>query len=109
MTKAEDIYDKEIAPALLAIAKRCQQLGFPFIAQVEWEKRDGQIGYTEFCPDLKGEKRPSASQLLVHYAARSKGNLDAMLMGVEKDVRRYGHSSGYLLRLGIPMEPVKDG
>lgn len=104
--KPEKIYDTEIAPALLKIAQRCQELGFPFIACVEWERADGQRGHTEFCPATDNqETRPTSGQLLVHYAARSKGNIDAMLMGVINDSRKYGHSSIYLQQLGVPLVP----
>lgn len=95
----EEIYDAEIAPELLKLMKRCEELGFAFVANVEWEV--GETGRTEFCPatDATGT-RPSAKQLLVHYAARCHGNIDAMLMAVVKDAARYGHSSMYLKMLG---------
>jgi hypothetical protein len=102
----EQIYDAEIAPALLKIAQRCQELGFPFVACCEWEKAEGQRGHTEFCPATTDiQTRPTSGQLLVHYAARSKGNIDALLMGVMKDSRKYGHSSIYLYQLGVPLTP----
>lgn len=102
----EEIYDAEIAPALLKISQRCQELGFPFVACVEWEQKEGQRGRTEFCPPTNNpETRPTAAQLLVHYAARSNGNVDALLMGVMKDSRKYGHSSIYLKMLDVPLEP----
>lgn len=103
----EETYDAEIAPALLAVAKRCQELGFPMVASVEWEP--GENGRTEFCPPTNetGDlPRPSAKQLLVHYAARCNGNIDSMLMAVLKDAEKYGHGSAYLRILGCKNEIV---
>lgn len=34
--EAEAFYDAEIAPALLAVVERCKELGFAFVAHVEW-------------------------------------------------------------------------
>lgn len=97
----EQIYDEEIAPALRAISLRCEELGFPFVAQVEW--KTGETGRTEFCPRTDGsgpQPRPSAKQLLTHYAARCHGNIDSMLMAVIRDAQKFGHSSAYLYILG---------
>lgn len=100
----EEIYDAEIAPALMKIAQRCQELGFPMAASVEWES--GETGRTEFCPKMDGSApRPSAKQLLVHYAARCNGNIDSMLMAVVRDAEKFGHSSMYLYRLGVKEKP----
>jgi hypothetical protein len=100
----EEIYDAEIAPALLKISQRCQELGFAMVASVEWEV--GENGRTEFCPKTDGSTpRPSAKQLLVHYAARCHGNIDAMLMAVMRDAEKYGHTSAYLHNLGVKETP----
>lgn len=101
----EEIYDTEIAPQLLALSKRCQELGFPFVANVEYNV--GETGRTEFCPKTDGvdNPRPSAKQLLVHYAARCNGNIDVMLMAVIRDCEKFGHSSMYLRLLNVPTDP----
>jgi len=102
----EEIYDAEIAPALMKIATRCKELGFPFVAVVEWDSSISDQGArTEFCPS---DKRPTAQQLLVHYAARSRGNVDSLLMGVMKDARKFGHSSIFLKQLGVPLQPEEE-
>lgn len=103
----EKIYDTEIAPKLLEIAERCQVLGFPMVAAVEWENSEGNRGRTEFCPSTNDPAtRPTAAQLLVHYAARSNGNVDALIMGIIKDARKFGHSSLYLQMLDVPTTPT---
>jgi hypothetical protein len=98
----EEIYDTEIAPALLKVSERCKELGFPMIANVEYEH--GETGRTEFCPATNGDERPSAKQLLVHYAARCNGNIDSFLMAVIKDAEKYGHGSAYLTILGVKLK-----
>ncbi len=101
----EEIYDTEIAPQLLEISRRCQELGFPMVASVEWEV--GAHGRTEFCPKTDGSTpRPSSKQLLVHYAARCHGNIDSLLMAVIRDAEKYGHSSMFLHRLDVKEKPT---
>ncbi len=98
----EQIYDTEIAPELLKICQRCQDLGMPMAVQVEFEP--GETGRTEFCPPTKGDKRPSAKQLLVHYAVRCNGNIDALLTQVLRDAEIHGHNSIFLSQLGCKNE-----
>lgn len=94
----EQQYDAEIAPLLLAVAKKCQELGFPMVASVEWEP--GETGRTETHPPWGKNGFPSAKQRLVHYAARCNGNIDAMLIAVLRDAEKSGHSSICLKQLG---------
>lgn len=89
----EEIYDAEIAPKLLELCKRCQELGFSFAANVEWEV--GETGRTE-----SQQPTASAKQLLVHWAARCNGNVDALIMAIDRCAHKHGHSSMYLERLG---------
>jgi hypothetical protein len=103
----EELYDAEVAPILLKAGQKCQELGFPMAASVEWER--GETGRTEFCPATTGDARPSAKQLLVHYAARCHGNIDSLLMAVIRDCEKHGHSSMYLHLLGVPEKPAVQG
>lgn len=50
MSEAE--YDAEIAPLLLAAAKRCEELGYPMVAVVEYEP--GERGETRVLPESAG-------------------------------------------------------
>lgn len=95
----EEIYDAEIAPELLKLCKRCQELGMSFIACVEFDPPNMGIGRTEFQnPDEVGKL--SAAQRLTHWAARSQGNIDKLFMACDRHGREHGHSSVYLHRLG---------
>jgi len=94
----EKIYDEEISPVLAQIGRRCRELGFSFVARVEWEP--GDSGNTGFLA-------PNASikQKLADWAARADGNVDALLLAVERHARKSGHSSVYLKALGVPENP----
>ncbi len=89
----ELIYDTEIAPQLMAIAKRCEKLGIPFIAAVEYAP--GKMGKTEVRIPESGFQ-----QTLVHWAARAMGNVDKLFIAVDRHAREHGHSSVYLQMLG---------
>lgn len=95
----EEIYDAEIAPELLKLGKRCQELGMSFLACVEYDPINMGIGRTEFqMPDEVGKL--SAAQRLTHWAARSQGNIDKLFIACERHGREHGHSSVYLQLIG---------
>lgn len=95
----EEIYDQEIAPKLLKLCQRCQGLGMSFIACVEYDASNQGIGRTEFEMPDEGTKL-SAAQRLTHWAARSEGNIDRLLIAVMRHAEKNGHSSAYLRMLG---------
>lgn len=95
----EAIYDAEIAPELLKLAKRCQELEMSFVACVEYDPSSHGYGRTEFqMPDDKDKL--SAAQRLVHWAARCEGNIDKLFFTCDRHGQKHGHSSSYLRRLG---------
>lgn len=74
----EQLYDDEIAPALLALARKCEAAGMTFVARVEWEKGEG--GST-----VVGDVENSGpAQLMTALAARCNGNFDALAFGLIK-------------------------
>lgn len=90
---SEAIYDSEIAPELLRLAKRCQEVGMSFIAQVEFEQ--GKTARTDIeLPEA------TSKQKLVHWASRSNGNVDSLFLAVDRHARKVGHSSIYLKLAG---------
>lgn len=93
----EEIYDTEIAPELLRLGQRCQELGMSFIACVEYDAPNQGIGRTEYHGPIKGV---SAAQLLVHWAARCNGNVDSLFMAIDRHAKEHGHSSVYLSMAG---------
>lgn len=95
----EEFYDTEVAPALLAIAKKCEDRKMSFVACVEYDPENAGIGRTEVQqPDEGG--RLSAAQRLVHWAARAHGNIDKLFMACDRHGHEHGHSSMYLSQLG---------
>ena len=75
---SEKLYDYEIAPALADLAKKCEAAGMSFVASVEWTK--GETGSTVLgVGDASG-----VAQVMTALAARSNGNIDAVLIGLIK-------------------------
>jgi hypothetical protein len=68
----EEQYDEIIAPMMLAVAKRCEELGMSLIARIEWEP--GESGITQI-----GDMN-SAGQWLTQMAAHSHGNIDKLCL-----------------------------
>lgn len=77
----EEIYDNEIAPELKKLGDRCKELGISFLAQVEYS--DDGIGRTEFLSE-----NSSFAQKMTHWAAKAKGNFDALTMAVSRYAKR---------------------
>ena len=95
----EAFYDAKIAPVLLKLAEQCKKRGMSFIASVEYDAKTEGIGRTEFQMPDEGDKL-SAAQRLVHWAARSQGNIDRLFMACDRHGKEHGHSSVYLQMVG---------
>lgn len=83
VTGQEALYDAEIAPALLAIGQRCQELGIPLVAAVEYAP--GEVGQTHYMPE-----NACIAMQIAHRGAASRGNFD----GVCISLLRYLHRTG---------------
>ncbi len=94
----EQIYDEQIAPKLLALAKECEEAGLSLVATCEW--LPGESGETAFI-----NKEASFAVRMVHTAIKAHGNVDTMMFALVKYARQHGHSSIFLHRLGVPLEP----
>jgi hypothetical protein len=97
----ETIYDKEIAPQLLALSNRCQEVGMQFVAEVEWAPGEG--GTT-----VAINEHASLAVRLVHVAAQALGNVDSIFIWISKYATAHGHNSIFLHRLGIPTSAVSE-
>ncbi len=91
----EEFYDAEIAPGLLDAAAKCQAKGIPFLALVEYET--GKLSRTEFLPTTAG-----IGQRIATWAARANGNVDSLMIAVQRHAKEHGHSSAVLNILGVP-------
>jgi hypothetical protein len=87
MTDNEAIYDAEIAPALLMIGKRCQELGLPFTALVEWAP--GEIGETSIMTS-----EASLPLKMAWLSMRANGNVDAFLFSLIRHLNEKGTGAG---------------
>jgi hypothetical protein len=82
----EQIYDNEIAPLLLKIAKIAEEHSIALTCLVQWAH--GESGRTETRPHgLWAETR------IASYAVRCNGNADDLIFVLQKDGKKYGHSS----------------
>lgn len=94
----EIMYDEAIAPKLLDLAKECEQLGLSFLAVVEF--RPGETGRT-----ISLRSGSGFGIRLCDAAAKANGNLDVLILAIERYATKNGHSSVYLSMLGIPESP----
>lgn len=99
---SEEFYDREIAPALMAIAQKCEDHGISLVAKVEWEP--GESGTTAAV-----RADASFALQLAHWAAASHGNVDALVMQCMRYGQEHGHSSLCLKQLGVPLSKAESG
>ena len=89
----EEIYDREIAPALLALAKKCEGHGFSIVAMVEFA-----LGETGSTLSLRAGSGIEIRMALM--AAQSLGNADALIGALLQHGKEHGHNSAFLHQLG---------
>ncbi len=83
----EHEYDEQIAPLLLAVARKCDELGMTLVAKAEWAPGEGGVTFT-------GVDRMGCEQQLTRYAAFARGNFDALARKLKKD---FGHGGSWVL------------
>jgi len=79
----EEWYDAEIAPALAALANRCQERGMAFVAAVEYAP--GEHGGTY----LVGENAGLGMQM-IRMCSMTAPNVDSYIINVKKYCGRKG-------------------
>jgi hypothetical protein len=82
----EDFYDREVAPVLMDLAKKCQDNGLSIAAMVEWEP--GETGRTAA---LSADA--SFGIRMVEAAMQARGNVDSLIFAIQKYAAEHGHSS----------------
>ncbi len=102
MTPAEReaIYDAEIAPELARLAKRCEDVGMSFVAEVEWNPAE-QAGGTTAALTVGS----SFATRLVELACRCRGNVDTLITAILRHARKHGHNSLYIAMIEAKMTP----
>jgi hypothetical protein len=94
----EQYYDNHVAPKLLEVAKECDELGLSLLAVCEWAP--GEYGSTVLL-----REGASFGLRLTHAATQANGNVDSLLIAIERHAREHGHCSAYLSMRGIPTTP----
>lgn len=104
MDNHEKFYEDEIAPALLALAQKCEEKGIPFVALCQYA--DDEVGRTSFVPT-----HTEAGTRMANWAGQSKNNFDIFVEIVRQEARRLGHNSTALRLLEehhpAPFAPVR--
>lgn len=72
----EQEYDDIIAPMLAEVAEKADELGMSLIARVEWQP--GESGITQI------GKMTGVGQIMTQYAAHSHGNIDKMILSMQR-------------------------
>lgn len=94
----EDFYDEEIAPVLLELADKCKARGMSFAAAVEYAP--GDTGETIALVD------PGIKMLLAAWGIQCHGNVDSLMIQVQRHAKQHGHSSMILNLLKVPLQPT---
>ena len=82
-TESEAWYDAEIAPALAALAQRCQERGMAFVAAVEYQPGDHAGTY------LVGSDACLQMQM-ISMCSRSAPNVDGYFLNLARYCREKG-------------------
>jgi hypothetical protein len=83
LTDGEAWYDAEIAPALAALAKRCNERGMAFVAVVEYQP--GDRGGTYYLT-----KDAGLPMVMLNLCARTAPNIDAYIINLSRHAQREG-------------------
>ncbi len=99
MGEREDFYDREVAPVLMELAKKCEDAKISFIAMTEWEP--GETGRTA---TIQGDA--GFGLKMAHTAMQAHGNVDSLMIAIKRYATEHGHSSAVLHLLGVPTTPA---
>ncbi len=92
----EQFYDREIAPVLMDLARRCEGAGLSFLALVEWSP--DETGKTMSMREGSG-----IGTKMVLWAMQAKGNSDNLIWQMQRHGREHGHNSVCLSMLDHPV------
>lgn len=101
----EAFYDTEIAPALVSLAKQCQERGMSFLALVDYTGT-GEIGRTASLQAHAPGVIRYGNALSKCAMERGQVNIDSFMLALMKEARETGHSSMILQQLGVPVNPA---
>jgi hypothetical protein len=94
----EEFYDLEIAPTLVKLAEACRGRKMSFTASVEYGPDDvAETAWVDVNASLKFK--------IAAWGARCAGNVDSLMIAIQRHAIRHGHSSLVLKNLGVALEP----
>jgi hypothetical protein len=82
----EQFYDREIAPVLLELARKCRDNGLSIAAMVEWAP--AETGRTAALAAGSG-----VGIRMAELAMQARGNVDSLIFALMKYGKEHGHSS----------------
>ena len=88
----EQFYDRDVAPVLLDLAKKCEANGLSIAAMVEWAPNE--TGRTAALAAGSG-----VGIRMAEVAMRSRGNVDDLIFALMKYGKEHGHTSVCLMIL----------
>jgi hypothetical protein len=94
----EKFYDEHVAPDLMRLAKLCEMNGMSFLAQVE------------YAPDETSETKAVVAgfgikTVIARAGIECHGNVDSLIISIQRYAMKHGHSSAVLAVLGVPTKP----
>jgi hypothetical protein len=84
---SEAIYDAEIEPKLLEVAKLCEQRGLPFVAAVQYEP--GAYGETRYLPE-----HTDLAMVMNTLMIGAQGNADLFVIEMRRYCAKHGIDTG---------------
>ena len=98
---SEAFYDREVAPVLLELARKCEAEGLSLVASCEF-------GPNETGMTLTVREGAGIELLLASFAIQAAGNADVLIGKMAEHGRDHGHNSVYLTMLGSPAEKADE-
>ena len=89
----EKLYDKEIAPKIMEIAKFCEDNGLSFVCAVEYAP--SKIGRT------LAMKNPGLEMIMINHCAKTAPNIDSYMIGLLRYAKDNGIDTGQSMFLRI--------
>jgi hypothetical protein len=97
----EEFYEATIAPALLDLARQCENRKMPFLAMVGYDDV-GSVGRTATMPAGAPATIRYADAIGQAWCEGGNVNIDGFMFGVMREAQEKGHGSLILAQLGVP-------
>ena len=82
----------------MRLAKLCEARGLPFVSCVQYGPEDT----LETC---MLPPNPGIKSLMAYWGVKAHGNVDSLMIAVQRHAMKHGHSSAVLSLLKVPTSP----